>query len=228
MSESNLITKICRTCNFAKLLDEFHAHKETKDGRNTSCKQCSNARSKKWREENREKFLGSIKKWTVENKEYKKQSDKNYYKNNKEKVLEINKKWKKDNKEKYKKLIKNWYEKNKKHCSLSSMEWRKANPEKAKLIYKNWIKNNPGKVNFYSSSRRSKKLMATPAWANLSKIKEIYVQAQLLRKQGFDVNVDHIVPLVSKQVCGLHVEWNLQIIDATANRKKSNKLDVLI
>ena len=36
--------------------------------------------------------------------------------------------------------------------------------------------------------------------------------------------VDHIVPLQGKNVCGLHWEKNLQVIPKTENRKKSSKL----
>jgi hypothetical protein len=35
--------------------------------------------------------------------------------------------------------------------------------------------------------------------------------------------VDHVVPLKSKLVCGLHCEANLQIIKRSANRSKSNR-----
>jgi len=38
------------------------------------------------------------------------------------------------------------------------------------------------------------------------------------------MEVDHIIPLNSKDVCGLHVIWNLQYLPIGANRKKGNKL----
>jgi hypothetical protein len=55
-----------------------------------------------------------------------------------------------------------------------------------------------------SSLNRVKKLSRLPKWANLAKIKEIYAKCP----QGLEV--DHIIPLKGKNVCGLHVENNLQ------------------
>lgn len=40
---------------------------------------------------------------------------------------------------------------------------------------------------------------------------------------GIRWEVDHIVPLVHPQVCGLHVETNLRVIPAIENRRKGNR-----
>jgi hypothetical protein len=43
---------------------------------------------------------------------------------------------------------------------------------------------------------------------------------------GIRHSVDHIIPLRGKNVCGLNVPWNLQIIPLRQNEIKGNKLEV--
>lgn len=38
------------------------------------------------------------------------------------------------------------------------------------------------------------------------------------------LHVDHVVPLNGDSFSGLHVPWNLQILPASANIKKGNRL----
>lgn len=75
-----------------------------------------------------------------------------------------------------------------------------------------------------SSFRRSfmywtKLYWATPPWlteAQRAEMKHIYESCPP------GSNVDHIVPLDSKIVCGLHVPWNLQHMTFLDNMRKSN------
>jgi hypothetical protein len=79
--------------------------------------------------------------------------------------------------------------------------------------------------NAIAAKRRAAKLQATPSWADTAAIKAIYEQALFMSKVlGEKQHVDHIYPLISDEVCGLHVAANLQILSATDNIKKSNKL----
>lgn len=81
----------------------------------------------------------------------------------------------------------------------------------------------PGLKNLWDANRRAIAKQATPGWANKFFIAEAFHLAKL-REQicGGNWHVDHIVPLQSDKVCGLHVENNLQVIPARHNLTKSN------
>lgn len=61
--------------------------------------------------------------------------------------------------------------------------------------------------------------VATPKWADREAIRAIYKKSKNL---GPLFQVDHIVPIQSKYVCGLHVDNNLRIIEDYLNILKSN------
>jgi hypothetical protein len=68
---------------------------------------------------------------------------------------------------------------------------------------------------------------ATPRWLTKDQqesITSVYRSCAKMNMEGsIRYHVDHVVPLGGKNVCGLHVPWNLQIIQAVDNLRKGNR-----
>ena len=83
---------------------------------------------------------------------------------------------------------------------------------------KNYYLKNHHMMAYKKALRRSRKKLATPIWADLDKINKVYANCP------DDMTVDHIIPITSPIVCGLHVSWNMQYLTRSANSKKGNSL----
>ena len=104
-----------------------------------------------------------------------------------------------------------------------SAQWRADNQERERLRAAAWSKGNPGKKAAAAARRRAAKKQATPAWANHADMARFYtLAAQLTKQTGVKANVDHVVPLQSPLVCGLHCSANLSIDTAALNKRKGN------
>lgn len=89
--------------------------------------------------------------------------------------------------------------------------------ENKDTYHKPYIDGHRAEYNARNSYRRARKLRATPSWADISKIREIYKACPPAH------HVDHIYPLISDWVCGLHVHENLQHLSAEENLRKGNR-----
>ena len=157
---------------------------------------------------NRTQLLEKMKEWRKANPEYFKSYNSAYYLANKEELNRKGKIWRLSNIDKERAANKNW---------------REANKERKKESGRNWQKNNPDKVNAAQMRHYSAKLQAIPKWANHEAIDCYYEFASLKSSiTGEKWEVDHIVPLQSKIVCGLHTDWNLQVITKKENIAKRN------
>jgi hypothetical protein len=105
--------------------------------------------------------------------------------------------------------------------------WAQANAEKMRQSNKKQYTKSPDKTNARYAKRRAAKKQATPKWVGegeLFFLQEAYALAKEREKIfGFKWEVDHIVPLNSKVVCGLHVPKNLRVVPHMVNRIKGNK-----
>lgn len=118
-----------------------------------------------------------------------------------------------------------YYEKNKEFVKARAS----ARTKEAKQAYRKAHKlKNPELYKALTSVRKRRHREATPPWITAEQklqMRHLYLQAQKLTKMtGERYVVDHIVPLISECVCGLHVPWNLRVITQEENLYKSNKI----
>jgi len=120
---------------------------------------------------------------------------------------------------------KRYYEANK----TTIIEKALNRPQNDKQKYrKKWAEENVLTIRAFTKARRRKHRLATPKWLTaeqFKQIRDIYERAISISKlTGIPHAVDHIIPLIHPNICGLHVPWNLQILTREMNVLKSNTL----
>jgi 5-methylcytosine-specific restriction endonuclease McrA len=118
-----------------------------------------------------------------------------------------------------------YYAANAEQIAARHAAYRKLNAEQIAAYGADYRKANPHIQNAIKAKRRATQLQATPPWVDFTAIKAIYKQcAERTRITGIPHAVDHVYPLQGLHVSGLHVAANLQILTASENSRKSNKL----
>lgn len=186
--------KRCSKCETVKPFDEFAKSGRTKDGLSGHCKQCKRGYYARNRETYKARHKEKYARQFVEIRE----RTRAYYRDNAERMRETARR---------------------RYAGLP-IEKRAEVARKAAIRDKTV----PGAASERVARRRARLTRAMPKWANPEKIREFYESADALGMlTGEWFHVDHVIPLRGRTVCGLHNEFNLQILPAAENIKKSNK-----
>jgi hypothetical protein len=100
-----------------------------------------------------------------------------------------------------------------------SREWYRKNVESERLRSIAKRKSNQHYYQMKCAERRLKIKQQTPDWPTRKNIPLVYLASKRL-----NLEVDHVVPINSKFVCGLHVWENLQLLSRSENARKLNVL----
>jgi len=125
---------------------------------------------------------------------------------------------------------KGWHASNRERSRANYRQYRSVNRSHVDQNARNWRSNNPGygalHTRFYNTARE----VAIPSWYEDEEVESVYRMRDQLNDRfnltGVDrLEVDHIIPVVSKTVCGLHCHANLQLLNASANAAKGNRYE---
>lgn len=210
------VRKVCCTCKEEKDHAQFFKDAKLADGLYRCCKPCHLERTKRWKQANKDKVNVAAT---------------SRYAEKKETLRPLQQVWEKANAEKRRR------QKNQRYAAdpatyIAKARARQAkNPERTKEISRSSYWRNHDKAlaaqrRYKAENPEAMKLLEIKRRASEKQffIGEAYRLAKLREKIcGGKWHVDHIVPIQSKLVCGLHVESNLRVIPAFMNISKSNR-----
>lgn len=203
--------KTCCTCKQEFTLDFFFKSKQTPDGLFRRCKSCSKAATKAVEERRKTVGLGRL---NTDTEVKRKERRRSVYASNPEKYRARSR----INGQRFK-------EKNRAYTT----KYRERNREAVRAYARAYYHENKESIGPRSREqvmrRYATKGKATPPWSDREAILVIYRRAvELTAETGIEHQVDHIIPILSKLVCGLHVHANMQILKKSENIRKGNRM----
>ena len=148
-----------------------------------------------------------------------------YYARNKEREAENRRAWAKENPDKTNEARRRDYRKNKAARNAVSSEWRRRNLQRKRAIEQKYRDRHREECRERLRALQAHRRTARVPWADRKAIAAIYREARKRSKrEGVAYEVDHFYPLKGKNVSGLHVHTNLQIVPSVVNRAKGNRI----
>lgn len=202
-------TKHCSVCKAEKPFDAFNRQRSARDGVKSRCRECQSSDNRARYAAKGEHIKDTVRAYASANADKVKAAKADRYQRNRETVLAQQR---------------DYAARTLPQRTERRREYRLANPDKERAWAQSYRRANPHKNRARTSLRMARKKRATPTWANLDKVSAFYRSADALGMlTGEWYHVDHVVPLNGATVCGLHNEFNLQILTARENIAKSNR-----
>lgn len=145
----------------------------------------------------------------AKSKDYKENRDKRLY------SMKANYRLKAEEKKKY---VAEWQKRNKDKVRKYGISYREKYKDRLKVTEKARRERDRDYYLAKRHERIARQKRAIPCWFEREKIKIVFEKA---RELGFEV--DHVVPLKSDLVCGLHCWHNLQLLSKADNIRKLNR-----
>ena len=190
--------KVCSKCGRVLPVEQFSKLKRSKDGLQSTCKECAQHYDKKYQQENKEKL-----------QQYQQKYQPKYKQENKEKLQQYQQEYRQENKEKI-------------------LQYYQENKEKIQEYYKQYCQTPQGQIvafNGYAKRRKREELQGAgitkEQWLEMMQFFDfkcaysgIYIGGE--ENKGIR-SIDHIIP-ISKG--GEHEVWNCVPMDRSLNSSK--------
>lgn len=233
---NTIITHTCKKCSETKPIELFPKNKQCKDGYTYTCKDCHSKDSKEDYQNNRDERLAYKKNYYYTHQEEISTCGKFYYEENREDIIKDNSKWAENNKDK---------------TRVHKKKWRQENPDKIRELDKIYSSLPHIKIIKKLRSRTTQAIKKGKKSDQTLKltgctleflldhlqstaIKNGYLNFDIRNFSGKDFHIDHIIPLIVWNLdCSYHQKlachWsNLQILDASTNEIKGDRLDFIV
>ena len=213
--------KVCSKCLNEYTREGFYKDSGAPDHLSYYCKACAKLSVSKYRTDNKE---ASSEKWSQKYLDIKENDPEKYL----ERQIKARENYLK-NKESRRVTARKWVESNPTKVYICKRRYRVANRKRLSEKSSEYRKKHRAKYTELASKRRVAKTNAMPKWLTTEEIEYMgmyyIIRERMSETHNTTFHVDHIVPLQGRNVCGLHVPWNLRVVTKDVNLAKNSKLE---
>lgn len=194
-----------------------YSDRRTSNGKCIECLRAASRRAQgKYRAKNRDAIKRRTKELRANNIEHHRAKGRERYRRRAEKAKAYSRQYRSANREQVLAALRRYYRENKDKFVQKDLKYRTLSPERYAMK---------------AAKRRKAIIRATPPW--YGELDELAMSEAfhlaVLRKgaTGISWHVDHVIPLNGESACGLHCATNIQVITATENLSKGNRMPMV-